>query len=549
VLEAYGKRYRYLLVDEFQDTNPPQYRFVQLLSTQGCHILAVGDDDQSIYRFRGAEVGNILAFERDFPQVRVFRLEQNYRSTNHIIQAAQAVIERVSVRAAKRLWTELGDGELVSAIEVFNEQEESYFVVREIRRLVAHGLIATRDCAVLYRTNAQSRALEEAFLREGLPYRLVGGTRFYDRKEIRDMLAYLRLANNPYDGQALERIINVPPRNLGPRAFAALTGYAAKHHVALREAIANAKENAQLTARAQHAASQLHMLLTELHTAAQQLPVPNLLSWLCDRSGYAAYLQDGTAQGQERWQNVQELFSVANTYAATAPSEGLEQFLEQVSLVTSGDELMGSENAVTLLTLHAAKGLEFAAVFLIGMEEGLFPHSRSLDHPEELEEERRLCYVGMTRARRYLYLISAQRRTLFGSTQVNEPSRFIAEIPPEHIRRLGAYGTPGLIDPPEDTLPSRSQPPREHPASGTARTPSPRHQSIRAQLEARRLQEQATTIVNQRYQAGDHVHHKLFGDGIVISSSIRANEEEVIVNFQSAGQKKLIASFAPMVKI
>ncbi|MCL5947151.1 MAG: ATP-binding domain-containing protein, partial [Chloroflexi bacterium] len=268
-----------------------------------------------------------------------------------------------------------------------------------------------------------------------------------------------------------------------------------------------------------------------------------------DRRGYATYLQDGTEQGQERWQNIQELFSVANSYATIAPGEGLTQFLERVSLVTSGDEPARSEDAATLLTLHAAKGLEFATVFLIGMEEGLFPHSRSLDQPEELEEERRLCYVGMTRARRYLYLINAQRRTLFGSTQVNEPSRFIAEIPPEHIRRLGAYGTSGLVDLPEDTLSSRSQPSSERFAPRTSRTPPSHHQSIRAQLQARRLQEQTTTTVNQRYQTGDHVHHKLFGDGIVISSSIRANEEEVIVNFQSVGQKKLAASFAPMVRI
>ncbi|MCL4508784.1 MAG: UvrD-helicase domain-containing protein [Chloroflexi bacterium] len=549
VLEAYRRRYRHILVDEFQDTNPPQYRFIQLLGQSPCHVLVVGDDDQSIYRFRGAEVGNILSFEQNFPGVQVFRLEQNYRSTGHIVGAAQAVIERVSARAAKKLWTALGDGEPVSLIEVFNEQEESSLVAREIRRLQARELVKLGQCAVLYRTNAQSRTLEETFLREGIRYQLVGGTRFYDRKEVRDVLAYVRLVNNPSDTRALERVINVPPRNFGLRTVAQLVAEAAARNIGLASMLAHASEISRLSPRATRSVTELARLLQELTDAGRRLPVPDLLMWICERTGYASFVQDGTGEGQERWQNVLELQSVASEFAHLEPAEGLEQFLEQVSLVAATDDMDDGDEAVTLLTLHAAKGLEFDAVFMVGMEEGLFPHSRTLDRAEELEEERRLCYVGMTRAKHHLYLISALRRTLYGSTLVNEPSRFIREIPAEHVRRLGT-ALETSISRAVDTAPSHSSRAERQDLERQRAPQSNGRPSIIAQLEARRASTATTPQPGRlRYHEGDHVHHKLFGDGVVVNSSVRANEEEVIVDFPHHGRKKLAASFAPMVKV
>ncbi|MGI8914623.1 MAG: ATP-dependent helicase [Chloroflexota bacterium] len=559
VLRRYQERYRYILVDEFQDTNAPQYRLVQLLGQAHGNVMVVGDDDQSIYRFRGAEVGNILRFEQDFPGARVLKLEQNYRSTSNIVQAAQAVVQRNATRAPKELWSDLGPGEPVTLVEVYNEQEEGQFVAREVGRLQARGVATPGECAVLYRTNAQSRAVEEAFLQEGMRYKLIGGTKFYDRKEVRDVLAYVRLAHNPADSLALKRIINVPPRGLGPRTLAELTREASVRRTPLRNVLEHSEELTALGTRTLKVAGEVHRLLAEVHEAADRLPVPELITWLVERTGYGAFLRDSTPEGEERWKNVLELHTVARDFGQLAPRAGLEMFLEQVALVSSSDERSDQQDAVTLITLHAAKGLEFPVVFMVGMEEGLFPHGRTLDRPDELEEERRLCYVGMTRAMRRLYLCSAFRRTLFGMPQVNERSRFVAEIPATVVQRQAnspvtwespSTGTRGPA--PSWSAPGNghARPARPHgvgpatrpPAGGSRLPPSPSPVVTSSPVTNR------PQVLTLQYHSGDKVYHQIFGEGVVVRSDLQSNDEEVVVAFAGVGVKKLAASLARLAK-
>ena len=557
VLRRYQERYRHILVDEFQDTNAPQYRLVQLLAQAHGNVMVVGDDDQSIYRFRGAEVGNILRFETDFPGARVLKLEQNYRSTGNIVQAAQAVVQRNASRAPKELWTDLGPGEPVTLVEVYNEQEEGQFVAREIRRLQSRGVATAGECAVLYRTNAQSRAVEEAFLQEGMRYKLIGGTKFYDRKEVRDVLAYIRLAANPSDGLALQRIINVPPRGLGPRTLAELNREASNRRSSVRSVLEHSEALTALGTRTQKVAGEVHRLLTELHDAADRLPVPDLITWLVERSGYGAFLRDGTPEGEERWKNVLELHTVARDFGQLAARAGLEMFLEQVALVSSSDERGDQQDAATLITLHAAKGLEFPVVFMVGMEEGLFPHSRTLDRPDELEEERRLCYVGMTRAMRRLYLTSAFRRTLFGMPAVNERSRFVAEIPATAVQRQThspvtwespAAGTRTPAPAWSGLGNGHAQPSRSHGVGPATRPPS----GVRSAAPAARVVGGSPTPkpppLTLQYHSGDKVYHQIFGEGVVVRSDLQSGDEEVVVAFAGVGVKKLAASLARLAK-
>jgi len=561
VLRRYQERYRHILVDEFQDTNAPQYRLVQLLAQAHGNVMVVGDDDQSIYRFRGAEVGNILRFEQDFPGARVLKLEQNYRSTSNIVKAAQAVVQRNASRTPKDLWSDLGPGEPVTLVEVYNEQEEGQFVAREIRRLQARGIASPGDCAVLYRTNAQSRAVEEAFLQLGMRYKLIGGTKFYDRKEVRDVLAYLRLAHNPADNLALQRIINVPPRGLGPRTLGELNREAGAQRTTLRSILEHSEELTALGTRTLKVAGEVDRLLTELHAAADRLPVPELITWIVERTGYGALLREDKEEGEERLRNIQELLSVARDYGQLAARAGLEMFLEQVALVSASDERSDQQDAVTLITLHAAKGLEFPVVFLVGMEEGLFPHSRTLDRPDELEEERRLCYVGMTRAMRRLYLCSAFRRTLFGMPQVNERSRFVAEIPAAVVQRQATSPVTWESPATGTRTPAASwggagnghvRPSRSHGVGPATRPPDGQRHSTPS---TRVIPETApaTPPLTMQYHSGEKVYHQIFGDGMVISSTIASGDEEVTVVFPNLPDpkqrvKKLAASLARLAK-
>jgi len=542
----YQHRYPFILVDEWQDTNMAQYELVKLMAGDRANLFVVGDEDQSIYRFRGADYRNVARFREDYPQARVILLEQNYRSCQTILDTANAVIARNIHRHPKRLYTKQSGGPQITLLEAYDEQEEGDVVVSEIQRLAARGDAQLGDCAVMYRTNAQSRPLEDAFVRRGMPYKLVGATRFYERKEVKDVLAYLRLVHNPYDGIGLTRIINVPPRAIGQKTVGSLVRWAGELGVPIYAALqilAEAEageengpgETAPFSTRARRALVGFTTMLEDLSRARLELNLLELLDLLLERTGYAAYVQDGTDEGQIRWENILELRTVARDYADLPVETALTTFLEEVALVSDVDNLDERVDAPTLLTLHAAKGLEYAVVFMVGMEEGLFPHSRSMDDPEQMEEERRLCYVGVTRTKERLYLLHTFRRTLYGESEVREPSRFLRDIPQQLIRGretrpatrqeslgLGAGRFHGRARP--SFVSSRPGPVSRHPVETPARPDV------------------------QRFQTGDEVNHQVFGTGVVIESKLVGGDEQVTVAFSGVGIKRLMASIAPMEK-
>lgn len=416
VLAKWQAQWRYILVDEYQDTNHIQYVLTKLLagpSDGENNIMVVGDVDQAIYSWRGANFRNILSFERDWPQAKLITLEQNYRSTSIILEAANAVIQKNRERKEKNLWTERAEGPLLNIHVIGNEREEAAFIAREIIRLQKTGA-QLRDMAVLYRTNAQSRVLEEMFLRGNIPYRLIGGVRFYERREIKDILAYVRLGANPHDRVSARRVINTPPRGIG--AVLAEKYFAQK--------ALSPKEQARLGI--------FSGIKDTIGTAYKTSTPSNLVRIAITQSGYKPYIRDGTPEGEERWANIEELFSVTSAYDALDPPQGTDAFLENAALVSDADLVDTSADAVHIMTIHAAKGLEFDSVFVAGFEEGIFPHALSMHDPAQMEEERRLCYVALTRARTRLYLSTAQTRTIYGEVQWNEPSRFLQEIP-QHL--------------------------------------------------------------------------------------------------------------------
>ncbi|HUT14787.1 MAG TPA: UvrD-helicase domain-containing protein [Anaerolineae bacterium] len=533
ILGKYQRRYVYILVDEFQDTDSAQYQLVRLLAGERKNLFVVGDEDQSIYGWRGADFRNVLRFRKDYPEAQVVLLERNYRSSQNILAAARHIISLNTSRTEKRLWTENDLGEPITVREAYDEQEEAEYVVGEIERLMAHGHSRLGDCAIMYRTNAQSRVLEDAFVRHGLPYKLVGATRFYERREIKDVMAYLRLIHNPYDDVSLRRTINVPPRGIGKRTREAFEQWAQGHSVPaytalqlLREAKQNKIDAAEEAHRAEQGASypappldtrsskallSFLDLLDGLAAARQDRTVLELLDHLLEDSGYAEYVRDGTEEGEERWENIRELRTVAQDYRDLPPDTSLTTFLEDVALVSEVDNLREETDAATLLTLHMAKGLEFDNVFIVGLDEGILPHSRSMGEPDEMEEERRLCYVGMTRAKQRLYLLHTFRRTRFGSQELSEPSRFLRDIPPELVRER------------DISAPTRLKP-----------TASNRKRS-------RPLRE--STL----FAPGDRVRHDQFGEGVVVSSKAHGGDEDVIVVFAGkTGIKHMVASFAKL---
>ncbi len=464
VLVKYQRKWQYILVDEFQDTNTAQYELVKLLAgaPEGKrNLFGVGDEDQSIYRFRGADYRNVLQFRKDYSDARVILLEQNYRSTQHILDVANAVIAQNPNRTPKTLHTDNGSGLKAHVYEAYNEIEEASYILDEIERLRASGGFSMGDFAIMYRTNAQSRALEEAFVMRHLRYRLVGGTRFYERKEIKDALAYLRLIHNPADSIAMDRIINEPPRGIGPKTYAVLKEWAASlglseydalrvlHHgpeAVVRDLPPGALRMGGLDTRSRNALVNFAEMVeswVKMARAQHYESVATLLDHILQDAGYVDRLRDGTEDGEDRFNNLQELRSVANhyvpgMYTLEEGQEPLSLFLQEVSLVSAQDDYDESSDAVTLMTLHAAKGLEFSVVFMVGMEEGILPHARSLESadPEDMAEERRLCYVGVTRAKKRLYLIHTFRRSLWGSSETQQPSRFLADIPPDLLQGM-----------------------------------------------------------------------------------------------------------------
>ncbi|HUC86972.1 MAG TPA: UvrD-helicase domain-containing protein [Candidatus Saccharimonadales bacterium] len=512
-LAKWQRQFRYVLIDEYQDTNHAQYRLTKLLAASHQNICVVGDDWQAIYSWRGANFQNILDFEKDYPQARIIKLEQNYRSTKNILDAAHAVITKNVVRSDKKLWTAADGGDGVQVLAAYDQAHEGDMIVEIIERLHRRGL-PLRDFAVLYRLGAQSRSLEEACLRHNLPYKIVGGTRFYERKEIKDALAYLRLIHNPEDGISFARIINVPTRGLGGKSLERLQAYRNQHGLSLLEALGQVAQIEGLTPRAAAALTQFYRLIEGLRTAAEKLPVAGLLERTIKESGYLSYLDDGSVLAGDRIENVKELLSVAQTYH----DAGLTGFLEEIALIADIDNYSSAAEGVTLMTLHAAKGLEFPVVFMPGMEEGIFPHGRSAHDAAQLEEERRLCYVGMTRAKQQLYLLHANSRLLYGQIQHNPPSRFLLEIP----EAVQTSPDPTLRVASAETQLREAWAPWEQSA----------HQPELAAEKA-------------NLQPGDKIRHAKFGEGIVIG----VEGDELKAAFEGVGTKQLSLSFAPVEKI
>jgi len=600
VLRHYQRRWTYLHVDEFQDCNLPQYKLIRLLGfgTDDRHegpgnVCVVGDDDQMIYTWRGASSENVLRFERDFPHTRIIMLEQNYRSTQTILDAAQNVVRRNLARKDKKLWTALGTGEKIILHEAYNEEEEGLYTAREISRLLARGVIEKRgDVAVMYRTNAQSRALEEQFLRANIPYKVIGSRKFYERKEIKDMLGYLRLLANPHDELSLKRIINVPNRKIGPKTLGELQEWANRNNVTLYTAIQQVDKHPTLGKAAKTALGQFGLLVADLSNAIDELQLPELLDRIAERSGYGPELRERPEGELDRWANVLELRRVAEDYSEIETHTALELFLENVALVGGADTTQTGEDgtlvqeeqsdAVTLITLHAAKGLEYPVVFIVGMDEGSLPHARSVDKPEQLEEERRLAYVGFTRAMRRLYLVRAYRRSFFGESHSTEPSRFLEDIPLELVSSPGVNTRePGGVrsntatrnnrrntwdedDYNQDTRASRDSgrtfgSGKPGNTSGNTAppkwTPRPGSHSSSTVPPAGPPPQKASPPTppkpkGQQYKPGDKVRHNIFGGGIVLKSEMEQDTEFVEVQFEGKiGKKRLSMDFAKLEKL
>lgn len=499
-------QFKYIMIDEYQDTNAAQYKLIKLLTNADRNVAVVGDDWQSIYSWRGADFRNILNFEKDYKDCTVIKLEQNYRSTKHILDAAHAIITKNVQRSDKQLWTDLGEGHPVQMVQVANERAESEAIIRRVRNGIDGGNRHYRDYAVLYRTNAQSRSVEEAFVHYGIPYRVVGGVRFYDRKEIKDIIAYLRLIFQPEDRISFERIVNVPARGVGAKSLQNFFAWQTSNGLTLLQALTRAGECDEVTGKARSSLAELGDIVGSLRTLMDETSVAGLIDSLLRRISYLQFLDDGTPQGEARQENVKELLSVAQEYQDV----GLDGFLEEVSLVSDLDSADFGNDAVTLMTLHAAKGLEFPVVFMTGLEETIFPHSRALYDQSEMEEERRLCYVGMTRARQELYMLYASSRMLYGGVQHNPPSRFLSEIDGEFQTTSNDYS---------DAMPTTPFMPTQ-PVSN----------------EPRYVPE-----LNE----GDGVRHTLFGVGTVLE----LEGDTATIYFKGKGTRKLNISFAPLEKL
>jgi len=520
VRERWQERAHHLLVDEFQDTNYAQYALARLLAERHRNLFVVGDPDQAIYSWRHADLRNILTFQQDYPDARVVRLEENYRSTPPILEVARRIISANRLRLEKGLRAVRPEGPRPIVHEAYNEEEEARFVVREAERLVRQAGYRYRDIAVMYRVNAQSRALEEACLRYGVPYRVIGALKFYQRREVKDILSYLRLLLNPQDEVALQRVVNVPPRGIGPRTLERLGEWARRRGWTLPQALdALARgegEEAPLTPQGRSALARFARLLEDLREEAGRLDLVSLVDEVVQRIGYREYLEQGLEKGEERWENLLELRRVAGEFREMEPRTALASFLERVSLVSEQDALLEEQDALTLITLHQAKGLEFPVVFLVGLEEGLLPHIRSLGDPERVEEERRLCYVGVTRARDRLYLVWAFRRAQAGESGPNRPSRFLQDLPPGLVEAAVAEGP----------APMRQRGLEPAPAPGAPPAPAP-----------------------PPLRVGDWVRHARFGLGVVVAVVPSGPDTEVTVKFEEVGLKRLLYSYAPMERV
>ena len=527
VRERYQDRYLYLMVDEFQDTNVAQYRLARLLAGEHRNICVVGDPDQSIYSWRSADIRNILSFQKDYPDTRTVSLEQNYRSTGIILEAAKGLIAANGMRLDKDLFTQNSQGAPVVVHEAYDQEEEAAYVVGEVDRLVRQERFNPGDCAVMYRVNAQSRALEEACLHRGMKYRLVGGVRFYQRREVKDLMAYVRLLYNPLDEVSLGRIINIPPRGIGAKSLQELVQWARDQDIPLfgaMQRIAAARSAGEpcpvpLTSRAANSIVKLAGTLEELAKLSGQLQVVDLIDRVLEVTGFRNFIQNSEDRAEERWENIQALRETAEEFNAGEPPDGLASLLERLALVADVDQYEDADDSMTLITLHQAKGLEFPVVFIVGLEEGLLPHIRSMENEGQMEEERRLCYVGITRAQQRLYLLRAYRRGLMGSSGPTYASRFLREVP-SHLM----------------AAPLLPQAASQKPSFRADWGPSPAAQP--------------TAPARPSLEVGDLVRHASFGEGVVMECVPTSADQEITVQFSDGiGVKRLLLSFAPLEKI
>ena len=522
VQQQYARRYEHILVDEFQDTNLAQYRLLKALSSFHNNIFVVGDGDQSIYRWRGADYRNIYKYSNEYPDVITILLEQNYRSSQNILDAAMAVIEPNPHRTHKQLFSDLGQGEKIVLHEAFNGQEEGGYIVKTIARLTMENKADPGDCAVMYRTNAQSRLIEEAFLQANLPYKLVGAQRFYGRREIKDVIAYLRLAHNPNDEASLVRVINTPRRKIGRKTIDGLRTLALNEDANMGQILLNLGQGTEseyygsFSSGAARALAGFGHLLLKWTEAAAELPPLGLMDQILQDVDYQSYVDDGTEEGVDRWENVLELRRLAAEYE----NRSMNEFLEEIALISDQDTVDESANVPTLLTLHAAKGLEFPVVFIAGLEDGTLPHARSFDDPEAMAEERRLFYVGITRAKKSLYLVHTLNRSTYGRTEPADPSRFLDDIPAE----LLAGGNPWQ----------------------TLRAPQQRTRRATQWNGGSPAKPASAPIIQPKFAAGQKVRHSIYGEGMVLKTEIDDGEEIVDVFFNKVKLKKLVASLAKL---
>ncbi len=541
VLEYYQRKFQYIHVDEYQDTNRAQYMLVKLLASRFRNLCVVGDSDQSIYRWRGADIANILSFEKDYPNATMIFLEQNYRSTKKILEAANKVIDNNQNRKPKNLWTENATGNKLSYFRADNEQGEAQFVAGKINELTLKGERKYSDIAILYRTNAQSRVMEEVLLKSNINYAIVGGTKFYDRKEIKDLLAYLRLIANPDDDISLRRVINVPKRGIGATSMDKVADYANQYDISIYKALESI-EMIGISGKATKAAREFHTLITNYTNQQEFLSVTELVEEVIEKTGYREMLRaEKTIESQSRLENIDEFLSVTKAFESNSEDKSLVGFLTDLALVADIDKLdenpEDANDAVTLMTLHSAKGLEYPVVFLLGLEEGVFPHSRSLMDEEEMEEERRLAYVGITRAENELFLSNAQMRTLYGRTNMNPVSRFISEIPAELL---------------EDLKPKPAPKSKQTSFSSSARTGStaPTHARKTPSFGRAVSAPSATGGEEIGWAVGDKASHKKWGVGTVVSVKGEGEGKELDIAFPSpTGIKRLLAKFAPIEKV
>ena len=562
VLEYYANKFRYILADEYQDTNKSQFTLIKMLASVHGNITVVGDNDQGIYSFRGADISNILNFEKDFPGTKIIKLEQNYRCTGNILKAANAVIKNNEVKYKKQLWTENEEGNLPKVYQAEDEYDEATFVVEQINRLKREEYFKYSDFAVLYRMNAQSRAIEDILRREDIPYKIVGGLKFYERKEIKDIISYLRLIQNPSDNLSLKRIINEPKRGIGKTSLENIEQIANVNEISMYEVIKDADKfglnRVFLNSR------DFINVMEELRSKKDELVISELIKQTLKKTGYTKALEDeNTIEAENRIENLEEFLTVAMEFEEESADNGLSEFLEGITLSSDIDDMEETDDSVTLMTLHSAKGLEFPVVFLVGMEDGIFPGSKSMFEPKDLEEERRLCYVGITRAKQYLFLTCSQKRTIFGSTSYNPVSRFLNEIPKELLdgyeeafenekeednifkdsKFSWTYGSQNASKIKTYKIDSGNNSQRE-PVAAKQKENNFVFRTAESFLNSIGKSSNETNVDLSQYKAGIRVFHKKFGEGTINSVEPEGEDLKVDIDFDKAGHKRLMAKFA-----